>query len=437
MAQSRDSFMAPVDGPAGVRPCSNLEMPDPKHPRLQETDSDPVDPLSLYSSELPRKKNPESDSNAIPAASVRSSTEPRRTAAAPTRQGSSGPPSTSFEVRTTGFDTSGRAPGRTAFEWPNRETPAPQFFHAPPRTASKSPAVPGLQQQAVPSAANPVETSVASVEPGDNGSARSPISGPMVNPVVKRVPPPTPVAPRRQAEIAAAQEVAAAAPVSVSRSNRVTRLVAGFALVALLPTATVLLFRAWPEQTRPAEAPVASDNDKEAGPDSNATHLEPASSSGAAKEVALASLPPPAVPPLSVQPNAPSAPLPPSSGAKLQARATPPSAASPRDGLGRRGTPRAKAAAANVASSRSKPESATGPAGKYWGRLQVTTQPPGAQVFIDRQMVGVSPVALPELLAGSHVVRIDLEGYERWSSSVQVVASKGANLNVNLRRADR
>src|SRR5262249_5681545 len=126
---------------------------------------------------------------------------------------------------------------------------------------------------------------------------------------------------------------------------------------------------------------------------------------------------------------------PPTSSAKLQAGGTASPASSPQDTAGRKTPPLAKGAGPDVASSRSKPESATGPAGRYRGSLQVATDPVGAQVFIDRQMVGVSPVAVPELPAGSHVVRIELDGYERWSRSVQVVTGKSANLNVNLRKA--
>jgi PEGA domain len=50
-------------------------------------------------------------------------------------------------------------------------------------------------------------------------------------------------------------------------------------------------------------------------------------------------------------------------------------------------------------------------------------------------LVGVTPIAVPDLSAGSHVVRIELEGYERWSSSVQIVTSQKADLNVKLQKA--
>jgi DNA repair exonuclease SbcCD ATPase subunit len=54
------------------------------------------------------------------------------------------------------------------------------------------------------------------------------------------------------------------------------------------------------------------------------------------------------------------------------------------------------------------------------GTLAVDSEPPGAAVFINQRPVGVTPVVLKELRAGSSVLRLELEGYQRWSSSVTV-----------------
>ncbi len=72
---------------------------------------------------------------------------------------------------------------------------------------------------------------------------------------------------------------------------------------------------------------------------------------------------------------------------------------------------------------------------RYRGTLSVESQPAGGQVSVDGQPVGVTPLVGWELPAGSHVVRIDLDGYERWSTSIQVVADKAANVVTNLRPA--
>jgi PEGA domain-containing protein len=437
-----------------------LEMPDPKDPRLLKPSSD--DPLSLYSSEHPLRKFPEFDANAIPA-SVRPSSQSRQ-AAASTPQGPGKPLPTSLEAPA-GFETSEHATGRTMFEWPKRETPAPPFFHAPPKTAADK--------------VKPLKTSAGALLPRDKIPAMSPVSGTLAAPIVAGDSPTKAVAPQRQPEAVPARDAAAVAPLTASRPNRVRRLAVGFALVALLLTATALMLRTRAQPAGPAETDVASDV-KETRPDSRAPRLEPAVASRAigVTGAAPASRPSPPVaaaaassksasgpnpaktssadslvgdssksiatkrnprvqPPDKDRLKSASASLPSSStsSAKLQAGATaPPAASSPQDTSARKTVPVAKATGPDVASSRLKPESAAGTAGRYKGSLQVATQPAGAQVFIDRQMVGVSPVAVSDLAAGSHVVRIELEGYERWSSSVQVVTSKSANLNVNLRR---
>jgi hypothetical protein len=46
--------------------------------------------------------------------------------------------------------------------------------------------------------------------------------------------------------------------------------------------------------------------------------------------------------------------------------------------------------------------------------------PSGAAVFINQQRVGNTPLQLPRLRAGSHVVWIERAGYERWSTAVLV-----------------
>jgi hypothetical protein len=68
----------------------------------------------------------------------------------------------------------------------------------------------------------------------------------------------------------------------------------------------------------------------------------------------------------------------------------------------------------------------------FRGAISVESQPAGAQVFVDGRPLGVTPLVGWELPAGSHVVRIDLDGYERWSTAVQVVTEKTVNVVMNL-----
>ena len=71
----------------------------------------------------------------------------------------------------------------------------------------------------------------------------------------------------------------------------------------------------------------------------------------------------------------------------------------------------------------------------YRGTLSVHSQPAGGQVSVDGRRVGVTPLVGWGLPAGSHVVRIDLDGYERWSTSVQVTTEKTASVATELRPA--
>jgi hypothetical protein len=64
----------------------------------------------------------------------------------------------------------------------------------------------------------------------------------------------------------------------------------------------------------------------------------------------------------------------------------------------------------------------------HYGSMSVTSQPAGAHVTVDGQLVGATPIAGWELPARSHVVRIDLEGYDRWSASIRVVAEQKASV---------
>jgi hypothetical protein len=58
-------------------------------------------------------------------------------------------------------------------------------------------------------------------------------------------------------------------------------------------------------------------------------------------------------------------------------------------------------------------------------------------VLLDRRPVGTTPLQLPDVLAGSHVVRIEADGYAPWSSVVRVVANEETRVTGQLRSPDR
>ncbi|HEX3644237.1 MAG TPA: PEGA domain-containing protein [Vicinamibacterales bacterium] len=73
-------------------------------------------------------------------------------------------------------------------------------------------------------------------------------------------------------------------------------------------------------------------------------------------------------------------------------------------------------------------------ASRFTGALAVDSRPAGARVFVDNKVVGTTPMALPAVSAGSHVIRLEHDGYLRWSSSVRVIASEQNRVTASLER---
>jgi hypothetical protein len=70
----------------------------------------------------------------------------------------------------------------------------------------------------------------------------------------------------------------------------------------------------------------------------------------------------------------------------------------------------------------------------FTGSLAVLSRPSGARVFVDDRAVGTTPVTLRGIRAGSHVVRLELAGYRRWSTSATVVAGEENRVAASLER---
>lgn len=66
------------------------------------------------------------------------------------------------------------------------------------------------------------------------------------------------------------------------------------------------------------------------------------------------------------------------------------------------------------------------------GVLFVDSRPRGAQVFVDGRLVGTTPLRVPELRIGSHVVRLELSGHRRWSTSASVSATRETRVTGSL-----
>ena len=66
----------------------------------------------------------------------------------------------------------------------------------------------------------------------------------------------------------------------------------------------------------------------------------------------------------------------------------------------------------------------SGPAVAATGSLYVDSRPRGATVLVDGKPMGQTPLTLPEVVPGSHVVRIELAGKKAWTSTARVTAGK-------------
>jgi hypothetical protein len=72
----------------------------------------------------------------------------------------------------------------------------------------------------------------------------------------------------------------------------------------------------------------------------------------------------------------------------------------------------------------------------FIGSLRIDSTPQGARVFIDRQMVGVTPLVARDLSAGSHAVRVEAEGHAPWSSAIRVIADRQTRVHTTLAPLD-
>ena len=72
--------------------------------------------------------------------------------------------------------------------------------------------------------------------------------------------------------------------------------------------------------------------------------------------------------------------------------------------------------------------------GQPMATLYVASRPAGASVFLDGKLIGTTPLQLGEVAPGDHTVRLELDGYQRWSSSVRVVAGERSRVAASMDR---
>jgi len=71
--------------------------------------------------------------------------------------------------------------------------------------------------------------------------------------------------------------------------------------------------------------------------------------------------------------------------------------------------------------------SATGP-----GSLQVVSRPDGAQVVLDGRAAGKTPLTILDVAPGAHSIRLELPGFKRWATTVDVNAGDAKRVAASL-----
>ena len=79
--------------------------------------------------------------------------------------------------------------------------------------------------------------------------------------------------------------------------------------------------------------------------------------------------------------------------------------------------------------ARGGPEEKSGPGG-----LNVQSRPSGARGYVNDRLVGSTPVTIPDVPAGTASVRIELDGYETWTTTARVGAGDETRVAASLER---
>ena len=71
----------------------------------------------------------------------------------------------------------------------------------------------------------------------------------------------------------------------------------------------------------------------------------------------------------------------------------------------------------------------------FRGSMIVYSRPSGARVFLNGRGAGTTPLVLKNQSVGSRAVRIELDGYQTWTSAVQVVTNTSTSVRADLKPA--
>jgi hypothetical protein len=82
-----------------------------------------------------------------------------------------------------------------------------------------------------------------------------------------------------------------------------------------------------------------------------------------------------------------------------------------------------------------RPPAAAAPTSRgYLGSIYVDSRPRGARVLVDGKFMGTTPVRIPDIAIGSHVVSLQLEDHRDWTTSTRVAAAQESRVTGSLER---
>jgi hypothetical protein len=91
-------------------------------------------------------------------------------------------------------------------------------------------------------------------------------------------------------------------------------------------------------------------------------------------------------------------------------------------------------APAGVTGSRTPPPSTSATMGRFTGALVIDSRPAGARVFMDNRLVGTTPLVLDAVRAGEHALRLERDGYRRWTTQARIIAGERNRITASLER---
>ncbi|MCU0631585.1 MAG: PEGA domain-containing protein [Methanolinea sp.] len=91
---------------------------------------------------------------------------------------------------------------------------------------------------------------------------------------------------------------------------------------------------------------------------------------------------------------------------------------------------RVQVQAGKTASVRASLTLVQAPAGS--GTVQITSEPSGANIFIDNRCIGITPLTIPSIPAGAHSIILQLKGYQDYQNTFNLNAGQTAQIQVAL-----